>query len=131
MDRIDLHIEVMPVEYSALADAKKEESSAAIRERVNKARAIAHKRYAASGAYCNAQMPDGAVQALCVLREDAKRILARSFEKLGLSARAHNRILKVARTVADLEECEVIEARHIMEAIAYRSLDRKYWQSGR
>ena len=128
LDRVDLHVEVMPVEYAALSDTGAEESSAAIRARVNKARMVAQSRFAKTGATCNAQLPDGALQEVCSMTNDAKRMLERAFERLGLSARAHNRILKVARTIADLDAAGQIETRHISEAIQYRSLDRKYWQ---
>lgn len=129
LDRLDIHCEVMPVEYSSLSGAGgQEESSSAIRERVNRARMIAQSRSEKTGATCNAHLPDGVLTEVCVLTDDARRLLERSFERLGLSARAHNRILKVARTIADLDESEKIDSRHISEAIQYRSLDRKYWQ---
>lgn len=132
LDRVDIHIEVMPVEYEALSgDGGAEESSAAIRERVCRARELARGRAALTGGVCNARLPDGVLAEACPLSADAKRLLGRSFERLGLSARAHNRILKVARTVADLEGSATIEARHISEAVQYRSLDRKYWQERR
>lgn len=128
LDRIDLHVEVMPVDYNELSGSQREESSAEIKARVNKARAAALSRAGKTGVSCNARLPDAAVGEVCVLSREASRMLERSFEKLGLSARAYNRILKVARTIADMDESEQIEARHISEAIQYRSLDRKYWQ---
>ncbi len=128
LDRIDLHVEVMPVDYAELSGTQKEESSAEIKARVNKARAVAQARAAKTGAPCNAQLSDAAIDAVCVLSGDASRVLERSFEKLGLSARAYKRILKVARTIADMDESDTIEARHVSEAIQYRSLDRKYWE---
>lgn len=118
----------MPVDYNELSGTQREESSAEIKSRVNKARAVALSRAEKTGASCNARLPDAMVGEVCVLSSEASRMLERSFEKLGLSARAYNRILKVARTIADMDESEKIEARHISEAIQYRSLDRKYWQ---
>ncbi len=129
LDRVDIHVEVMPVEYKSLSGSSaKEESSADIRERVNRARAVAQERFSVTNASCNARLPDGVLNEVCSLTDDAKRLLERSFERLGLSARAHNRILKVARTIADLDESKQIDSKHISEAIQYRSLDRKYWQ---
>lgn len=128
LDRIDLHIEVMPVEYESLTSNQKEETSAEIKARVNKARQVQLARFSETGAYCNAALTESAAAKVCVLSESADRLLKRSFEKLDLSARAYSRIIKVARTIADMEQSELIEAAHISEAIQYRSLDRKYWQ---
>ena len=124
-----MHIEVMPVEFSELTDKRKEESSAQIRERVNSAREIARNRFKALGSdiSCNAQMPENLCAEVCKVTEDAQILLRAAFEKTGMSARAYNRVLKVARTIADLAESEQIGEEHILEAVQYRSLERKYW----
>ncbi len=126
LDRLDLHIEVPPVEYNELRETKAAETSAEIRERVNKARAIQTERYKGTGITCNARLTPALLKKHCVMSEAASRILQASFDNLGMSARAYDRILKVARTVADLQGSENIEAEHIAEAIQFRSLDRKY-----
>lgn len=127
LDRIDIHIEVPPVEYAALNSDAKEESSAEIRERVNKARKIQTERYKGTGITCNARLTPAMLKKYCVMSDEASKYLALSFERLGMSARAYDRILKVARTVADLAGSEIIEKEHIFSAISFRSLDRKYW----
>lgn len=127
LDRIDIHIEVPAVRYDDLQSTEKTETSADIKARVDKARKIQTARYAGTGIYSNSQMTAAMIREYCKLTMDARRMLKNAFETLGLSARAHDRILKVARTVADLEGVEQIEFRHIAEAIQYRSLDRKYW----
>ena len=128
LDRLDIHIEVPPVDYTQLADKEEGESSAAIRERVNRARKIQIERFKGTGITCNAKMTSALTRKYCSLSPAAEKILQTSFEKLGLSARAYDKVLKVARTIADLEESETIENRHILEAIQYRSLDRKFWK---
>ena len=128
LDRLDIHIEVPPVDYTQLADKEEAESSAAIRERVNKARKIQIERFKGTGITCNAKMTSALTRKYCALSPSAEKILQTSFEKLGLSARAYDKVLKVARTIADLDESEAIENRHILEAIQYRSLDRKFWK---
>lgn len=128
LDRIDIHIEVEPVQYDRLASSEKEESSAAIRERVNRAREIQRKRFEGTGIACNAKMSPRMTKEFCVLSKEASDLLKMSFERLGLSARAYDKILRISRTIADLEGCEGIETRHVAQAIQYRSLDRKYWQ---
>ena len=127
LDRIDLHIEVSGVEYAKLQNNQKEESSEAIRKRINKARKIQIERYKKYGIYSNAELTQNLIEKYCKLNSECKKILEISFEKLGLSARAYSRILKVARTIADLEESKEIKQKHLAEAIQYRSLDRKYW----
>lgn len=127
LDRLDLHVEVPPVDYKSLSDTAKGETSAQIRERVNKARAIQNKRYAGTGITCNARLTPALLRQFCVMTDDAAAYLSRSFDELGLSARAYDRILKVGRTVADLEGSEKIEKQHIFASIRFRSLDRKYW----
>lgn len=127
MDRIDIHIEVDNVTYDQLKSDKKEESSEEIRKRVNKARHIQTERFKTSKNHCNAKMSVAQTKKYCMLDSFGESLLRDAFEKLKLSARAHDRILKVARTIADLEGSENIQAKHIAEAISYRMLDRKYW----
>lgn len=128
LDRIDLHIEVSAVPYEDL-EKKKElaETSAKIKERVNNARRMQVERYKEAGIYSNSQLTPALMDKFCALKPDGAELLKQAFESLGLSARAHNRILKVARTIADLAGSQDIEAVHIAEAIQYRSLDRKFW----
>lgn len=128
LDRIDLHIEVPAVKYRELTDTTPAESSADIKKRVEKARDIQKMRYKDhKGIYCNAQMTEKMVSEFCKLGPDEENLLKQAFDSLGLSARAHNRILKVARTIADLKGEENIKSEHITQAIFFRSLDRKYW----
>lgn len=127
LDRIDIHIEVEPVDYERLSSGEREESSAEIRKRVNRAREIQRGRFKDTGTTCNAKMTPPMTRKFCVLTKDAADLLKLSFERLGLSARAYDKILRIARTIADLEGCEKIELSHIAQAVQYRSLDRKYW----
>ena len=129
LDRIDLHIEVPPVEFSHLSSGEKAESSAAIKARVNAARAVQRARFVGTGIVSNATIPTGKLQEMCPMSDAAKTMLAGAFERMGLSARAYDRLLKVARTIADLAGSETLEVAHVAEAIQYRSLDRKYWQT--
>ena len=124
LDRIDLHVQVNSVPYEQLRERKPAESSEAIRQRVNRAREIQRERYAGTGIHCNAQLEPGMMRQCCPLTEGAQALMAGAFDTLGLSARAHDRILKVARTIADLAGEEHITEIHIAEAIQYRSLDR-------
>lgn len=127
LDRFDLHVEVAPVEFSDLSSNVKEEPSAEIRKRVIAARTLQEERFKNSGITCNALITADKLQAFCPLDGGASKLLESVFERLGLSARAYNRILKVARTIADLDGCEVISKNHVASAVQYRSLDRKYW----
>jgi magnesium chelatase family protein len=128
LDRIDLHVEVTPVPFSELSKEKKSETSFDIRQRVIIARKIQTERYhAAEGIYSNAQMRTKDLKTYCNLSEAGNSLLKTAMERLGLSARAYDRILKVARTIADLEASQNIETNHIAEAIQYRSLDREGW----
>lgn len=127
LDRIDLHIEVEPVDYEKLSSQNKEETSAEIRKRVNRAREIQRERFKGTDISCNAKMSPKVTKEFCVLTDEASNLLKLSFDKLGLSARAYDKILRIARTIADLEESESIELSHVAEAIQFRSLDRKYW----
>lgn len=128
LDRLDIHVEVPPVEYDQLSSTRPEEPSVAIRERVNAARQIQLKRYASTPVANNASLCAPYLQEFCPLTDDAAALMRRVFDKLGLSARGHDRVLKVARTIADLERSEIITKDHIAEAVQYRTLDRKYWQ---
>ena len=127
LDRIDLHIEVPAVNYEDLENKAKAESSAEIKKRVDKAREIQLKRYNGTGICANSDLDASMMDEVCALDSEGKELLKNAFELLGLSARAHNRILKVARTIADLEGSEKIQKQNIAEAIRYRSLDRKFW----
>lgn len=127
LDRIDLHIEVPPVDFRDLSNTAKEESSASIKARVDAARDIQSKRFANTGITCNAQIPPEMLHEVCRTAPAADALLKNAFEKFGLSARAYDRVLKVSRTIADLDNSRDIEARHAAEAVRYRTLDRKYW----
>lgn len=126
LDRIDLHVEIKPVKYEKLNSEIKVESSRQIKERVNKARKIQYMRYKHLDLYSNSELKPRMIDKYCKLNKECKKILELSFNKLGLSARAYTRILKVSRTIADLEDKENIEKEHLLEAIQYRNLDRKY-----
>lgn len=128
LDRFDLHIEVAPVEYDDLSSQKKEESSEKIRERVIKAREIQLERFKGTDITCNARITSDIIREVCRLSDGANDMIKGVFERLGLSARAYDRILKVARTAADMDASEIIDRKHIALAVQYRSLDRKYWQ---
>jgi len=125
MDRMDIHVEVPAVRYKDLASEDTAETSAAIRERVNLARATQHERLSRTKIYCNAQMNTRQIKKYCPIDSDCHRLLEAAIDKLGLSARAFNRILKIARTIADLEQSPDIGVHHVSEAIQYRSLDRR------
>ncbi|TVZ59516.1 magnesium chelatase family protein [Flavobacteriaceae bacterium MAR_2010_105] len=128
LDRIDIHIEVTPVPFEKLSDERKGETSVEIRKRVTAARELQTKRFADSNTvHYNAQMNTKQIRKYCVLDEASKQLLKAAMERLNLSARAYDRILKVARTIADLEGVEDINGAHISEAIQYRSLDREGW----
>ena len=127
LDRIDLHVEVPPVNYSELSAVSDGESSAKIKERVNRARRLQTERYKGTGVTCNARLTSSMLKKYCVMDENAQRYLRISFDRLGMSARTYDRLLKVARTVADLEGSEIIKKEHIFAAISFRTLDKKYW----
>lgn len=121
-------MEVTPVEFNELASAKVSETSQSIRQRVIKARNMQEQRFVDSKLiHCNAQMGTKTVLEVCAISEEGKLLLKRAMEKLGLSARAYDRILKLARTIADMEQAEHIENHHLAEAIHFRSLDRENW----
>ena len=129
LDRIDIHIEVPAVQYKELRGGAAAEGSAEIRGRVMAARARQRERFtqAKEKIYSNAQMTTRQIRAYCELGADAERLLERAMQQQGLTARAHDRILKVARTIADLEGAEKLSVAHLAEAIQYRTLDRSYW----
>ncbi len=127
LDRIDIHIEIQPVNYEDLSKRRKQESSAVIAQRVQKARDIQARRFAGTSIKSNSRITPDIIAEVCRMSEDAEYVLREAFEKLGLSARAYDRILKVGRTCADLDGSEIIERNHISQAIGFRSLDRKYW----
>lgn len=129
LDRFDLHIEVAPVEFESLSSDSKEESSDKIRKRVQKAREIQNIRFKGMNISCNAEIPPSKIREFCPMDDKALQTIKNIFEKLGLSVRAYDRILKVSRTIADLENCEVINKFHIAQASQFRTLDRKYWKN--
>ena len=129
LDRIDIQIELPSLSYEELsAEGQPQETSARIRERVTRARAYAAARMKdRADIYCNAQLDSAGIRQYCVIDEAGQRMLKAAYERLGMSARGYDRVLRVARTIADLEQCEIIGAKHVAEAIQYRSLDKKYW----
>lgn len=127
LDRFDIHIEVPPVEYEDLSSAEPEESSAEIKKRVDKAREIQRERFKNTNITCNARIDSAMFHKVCEISDEANKLLKNAFENMGLSARAYDRILKVARTIADLDDSTLIKEDHVAEAVQYRSLDRKYW----
>ena len=127
MDRIDLHVEIVPVSREELSSKEEGERSAVVRERVMRARAIQAERFRGTGIYTNTMMSSSMLRRFCPLSEPVRRLLDAAMERLQLSARAYDRIIKVARTIADLAGAADIEPSHISEAITYRSLDRESW----
>ena len=129
LDRLDIHIEVPPVDFDALSQKEgSEECSSEIKARVNKAREIQRRRFKGTNVTCNAKMDSALTRKYCIMTTAAANILRLSFDKLGLSARAYDKVLRVARTIADLDGSDVIDTKHIAEAVQYRSLDRKFWK---
>ena len=127
MDRIDIHVEVTPVSIRDMSSKRREESSADVRQRVVAARDIQRQRFEGLDIHCNAMMNSSMLRTFAPLTKECRELLERAMQRLNLSARAYDRIIKVARTIADLERCENIEPQHISEAIGYRSLDRENW----
>ncbi len=128
LDRIDIHIEVPAVKYKELRAPSSSEDSAAVRARVIAARERQTERFKTEKTtYCNAQMAPKMIRKHCAINADGEKLLENAVTRLGLSARVHDRILKVARTIADLDACEDIQCKHLSEAIQYRTLDRDYW----
>ena len=134
LDRIDIEIELPSISYDDIAGKGNHgERSSVIRERVNEARRFTNHRLAKAGdktGVLNANMSVDMLRRHCELDNEASELMREAFESLGLSARGHDRVLRVARTIADLDGCDKINADHIAEAIMYRSLDRKYWKRG-
>ena len=129
LDRLDIHVEVPPVRYDELqGKTGGEETSAQIKQRVDKARKIQTERYKDENITCNARLTPKLLKKYCTLSSDAENILEAAFKTMGLSGRAYDRLLKVSRTLADLDGAKNIEAEHIAQAIQLRSLDRKYWE---
>lgn len=129
LDRIDLHIEVPAVPFEELSSTRKEEPSSQIRQRVNAARQRQNQRFEGKPYACNADIPAGDLQEMCQTTQAASQLLRRAFDSFGFSARTYGRVLKVARTIADLEGSEKIDTAHAAEAVQYRTLDRKYWMN--
>ncbi|MDO5123923.1 MAG: YifB family Mg chelatase-like AAA ATPase [Eubacteriales bacterium] len=129
LDRIDIHVEVPAVEYTDLTSRTKAEPSAEIRKRVNKAREIQLERYKGTGITCNAHVTSSLMRKVCIMEPKAEETMRAAFDKLSLSARAYDRVLKVARTIADLDASEIIRQEHVLEAVQYRTLDKKYWSA--
>jgi magnesium chelatase family protein len=128
LDRIDIHLEVTPVPFSELTSERISEKSEIIRARVVQARQLQADRFNVNkGIYCNAQMSSKTLRSVCRITDEGQQLLKTAMERLGLSARAYDRILKVARTIADLENSTDIKTEHLAEAIQYRSLDREGW----
>jgi magnesium chelatase family protein len=129
LDRIDIHIDVPAVNYKEMRSTSEPEGSAKILDRVIRARELQLARFSSERQklYCNAQMPPQSIRKFCELSADCERLLERAMAQQGLSARAHDRILKVARTIADLDGIPQLAPKHIAEAIQYRTLDRTFW----
>ena len=127
LDRIDIHIEVPAVSYQDLTNKSAGESSSEIRKRVEQAKGIQKSRFETSKTFANAHMNTRQIKKLCPLDTESHDLLKMAMNEMGISARAYHRILKVARTIADLDENENIQTHHIQEAIQYRSLDKNYW----
>lgn len=130
LDRLDIHIEVPAVEFDKLSDSTPGESSESIRKRVDEARKIQQQRFKGTSTTCNAKMTPAQTREYCKLDDASKAAMEKGFESMGLSARAYDKVLRVARTIADLDHSENIKKSHIFEALQYRSLDKKYF-SGR
>lgn len=130
LDRLDLHVEVPPVNFTELSsNAAAEETSAQIKKRVDAARKIQQARFEGTGVSCNAKMSAGMTHSLVNITQDGMNLLKQAFEKLSLSARAYDKVLRVAQTIADLDNSDSVSSAHVAEAVQYRSLDRKYWQN--
>ena len=129
LDRIDIQVEANQVKYQNLEDDRPAESSQQMKERVNKARKLQQERYKKYGIYSNSELTPKLINEYCKIDSKTSKILEDAFNKLGFSARAYDRILKVARTIADLDNKQNIELKHVAEAIQYRNLDKKYWKN--
>lgn len=129
LDRFDIHVEVPAVKFDELRSTEQTENSAEIKRRVDKAREIQRERFKGTSTLCNAKINSGQFASTCVIDKKAEQTLRKAFESMGLTARAYDRVLKVARTIADLDGSEIIHSDHVLEAVQYRSLDRKYWSA--
>jgi len=129
LDRIDLHIDVPEVKYKELTTGARGEPSKVIAQRVCKARDIQLSRFRNTSLYCNSQMRPAEISKHCVLDESTRKMLESAIQRLGFSARAYDRILKVSRTIADMADSAEIREEHVSEAVQYRSLDRNYWET--
>nr|WP_083273301.1 ATP-binding protein [Geosporobacter ferrireducens] len=127
LDRIDMHVEVFPVKYKELENDSITKNSLEIKKDVNFAKEIQAERYRKESIVFNSQLKPSQIRKYCKLGAEEKRLMEEAFHKLGLSARAYNRIIKLSRTIADLAGSEHIETEHLAEAIQYRNLDRKFW----
>lgn len=127
LDRFDIHVEVPPVPFEELRRKEQSESSADIKKRVDRARAVQQERFKNSKTTCNAKINAAEFERFCLIDKEAEQTLRQAFEALGLTARAYDRVLKVSRTIADLDQSDMIRSDHVLEAVQYRSLDRKYW----
>jgi magnesium chelatase family protein len=125
MDRIDIHIEVPAIKFNEISSDVAGEPSSSIRERVTRARSVQQERFRSDGIFANAHMKPRHIRKYCKIDADSQRLMEAAMNRLGLSARAYNRILKVSRTIADIEGSEKMSTEHISEAIQYRSLDRR------
>ena len=131
LDRIDIQIEVDAVPVKEINQGAPAESSAVVGERVRRAREIQQQRYRGEGIHCNAQLDARLTKRYCALTQEATQVLHMAVERMGMSMRAYGRVLKVARTIADLEGCERVGLTHIAEAVGYRNLDRSDWAERR
>lgn len=127
LDRIDIHIEVPAIKYKQIRDRRPGKTSADIRKEIEAARTIQAERFKGTKILANSQMSPKMIRKFCAIDEESEMLLAQAMRDIGLFARPHERVLKVARTIADLDGKEKIESVHLMEAIQYRSLDRAYW----
>lgn len=127
LDRFDIHCRINPVDFDSISSKSKEESSEAVRERVQKAREIQLQRFKGTKITCNSAMEDGLIAEMCPLTPAAQDTLRNVFDKMGLSARGYNRILKLSRTIADMNGAEMIDKQHITQAVQFRTLDRQFW----
>ena len=128
LDRMDLCAEAAPVAYENLAGGKEEESSGQIRQRVERTVRVQERRYRGTKIRFNGDLPVKALERYCPVSSQGRRILEKAYRQMRISPRAYHRILKVARTIADMEESEIIQGEHLQEAIGYRSIDKKYWK---
>jgi magnesium chelatase family protein len=127
LDRLDLLVEVSSIDYKKVKSEKKGESSDSIKARIETARKIQEKRFMGKSIQFNAYMSEGELKEICILDKEGEDILEKAYKLYDMTVRGYHKVLKVARTIADLEESELITSKHICEAVCYRSLDKKYW----